>query len=113
MASIINYLVEKADDKMFVYKVHSYGSDRLLAIADAELIGKTFSEGELDITISDSFYGSEKCDKEKAIQLARTATIINAMGNGIVSLLAESKIVDKTNVLRIDTILHAQVVVVV
>ena len=97
----------------YVYKVHVVGSDRLLAIADAELIGKTFSEGELEVTVSDSFYGSEKCSSEKALQLARTATIINAMGNDIVSLLAENKIVDKMNVLKIDSIMHAQVVTVI
>ena len=97
---------------MFVYKVHTHGSDRLLAIADSALIGNTFSQGDLEITISNNFYGSEKCSAEKALQLSRSATIINAMGNDIVALLAENNIVDKKNVLIIDKIMHAQVVTV-
>ncbi len=98
---------------MFVYKIHVHGSERLLAIADAELLGSKFSEGDLDVTISEQFYGSERCTEEKALQLAHSTTIINAMGNNIVNLLTENKIVDKKNIMMIDKVAHAQVVAVV
>lgn len=97
---------------MFVYKIHDTGSDKMLAIADSALLGKTFSEGEIEVTISESFYGSEKCFADKALQLARSSTIVNAMGNDVVSLLAENKIVEKNHVLMVGKIMHAQVVVI-
>ena len=102
---------------MFHYKIFTEGKDRLLAIADTSLIGKTLKHGEAYIEISYEFYGREKCEHAQALALAKSATIINAMGNAITELLINNNIADKESVLLIETkddhntIMHAQVVV--
>lgn len=94
----------------FVYKIHIAGSDKMLAIADASIIGKTFSHEDVEIFVSNQFYGSEKCSAEEALQLARKATIINAMGNDVVSLFVKNNIIEDTHIINLGKILHAQVV---
>lgn len=94
---------------MFSYKVFKTGNDVLLAICDDEILGKTFSAGEIEITVSE-FYKGGKCNEAEALKLVRKATIINAVGNRIIKLLAEKNMVSSDSVLKIGDVLHAQVV---
>ena len=95
----------------FHYKVFSEGKDKLLAIADASLIGKTVCNDEIEIEISSNFYGNEKCSVEEALMLARQSTIINAIGAEIIDVLLQNGFVEKDNLLHIDKTPHAQVIV--
>ena len=95
---------------VFCCKVHESGHDKILAVCDAQLIGKTFTEGDVEVHISPSFYGDEKSSAGSVMRLARKATIINAFGNDIIKLLIKGKIVEKSSVLKIGNIMHAQVV---
>ena len=95
---------------MFAYKMFKEGDDTLLAICDSDIIGQDFEEGEISIHVSDNFYSEKECKKDEAVKLAKKATIVNAVGNEIVSLLVNEKIVNKTSVLKIGKVLHAQVV---
>ena len=94
---------------MFYCKIHAAGNEKIIALADESVIGKTFSGDNASITVSESFYAGKKCSGslEKAI---RDATIINAVGNEIVGLMIRKKIVERKNVLEIGGVLHAQVV---
>lgn len=94
---------------MFSYNVFRQNSDILLAICDADVLGKTFKSREIEITVSD-FYRGEECSEKEALKLARNATIINAVGNKIIRLLIEKEIVDTPAVLKIGGVSHAQVV---
>lgn len=96
----------------FSYKLFREGNDTLLAICDAGIVGKRFGDGEIEIHISEDFYSEKECKDKEAVRLAKEATIINAVGNDIVSLLINEKIVSKSNVLRVGDVLHAQVVTV-
>ena len=49
----------------FTYKIHKQGDDTLLAVADSDLIGKSVSKGEVEIDISEEFYGTETAEEEK------------------------------------------------
>ena len=95
--------------KKFVYKSYNKGNEKLLAIADASIVGKEFSEKELQITVSDNFYHEKECNEKEAIQMIKEATIINAVGNDIVSLMVNKKIVEKQNILYIGEVAHAQI----
>ncbi|MBI5072837.1 DUF424 family protein, partial [Candidatus Woesearchaeota archaeon] len=61
----------------FSYKIFEQGSDKLLAIADSDLLDKTFSK-EIELTISKSFYHDDFCDEAKVLELVDDATIVNA-----------------------------------
>ncbi|MEK6888018.1 MAG: DUF424 family protein [Candidatus Aenigmatarchaeota archaeon] len=94
---------------MFSYNIFKQNKDVLLAICDEDILGRTFSDGELEITISE-FYKGKNCDIADAIKLAKNATIINAVGKNIINILIEKKFVDASSVLQIGETSHVQVV---
>jgi len=94
----------------FAYRLVSHGSDIMLAISDIGLLGMELEENGLRLHVSRDFYHGSVCSKNKAKQLIRDATIINAVGEGIVALLVEENVVEKKNVLYVQGVPHAQVV---
>ncbi|MBI4014935.1 MAG: DUF424 family protein [Candidatus Aenigmarchaeota archaeon] len=94
----------------FSYRIYESGGDRLLAIADADVIGKTLIGDALTMEVKESFYSGSACSESEAKSLAAKATIINAVGKNIVSLMAREGFVDKQAVLNIGGVPHAQVV---
>ncbi len=95
--------------KKFYCRIYEQDSDRLLAVSDSSIIGKTFEDGELRIDVSD-FYRGKECSESEAIRLVKSATIVNAVGKGIVALMLKEKIITRGSVLKIKGVPHAQVV---
>lgn len=95
---------------MFSYKIFRLDNGVMLTIADDNIIGKTFSDGDLKIEISKEFYSDKKCNENDAKELLKSATIVNAVGKKIVNLMVEEGIADKKNILFIKGIPHAQVI---
>ncbi|MFA4819337.1 MAG: DUF424 family protein [Candidatus Aenigmatarchaeota archaeon] len=94
---------------MFYYNLFKKDREVLLAICDEDILGKTFNSGDLEITISE-FYKGKNCDGTGALKLAKNATIINAVGNNIINMLIEKKIVEASSVMKIGGTMHAQVI---
>jgi hypothetical protein len=97
---------------MFCYKIFRQDDDILLAICDKSIVGKTFSEKDLSITANSDFYSEKECGDQQIMKLVKGATIVNALGNQIVSFLVSKSIVNKSNVIEIGGVMHAQVVAV-
>jgi uncharacterized protein len=97
---------------MFSYRIFETAEDTLLAICDSELLGKTLKGDHVEMTVDPSFYSGNTCDMHSVLPLIRKSTIINAVGNKIVSLLIDNAIVSESCVIRIGNVMHAQVVVV-
>jgi len=74
------------------------------------VLGKTFEEGDLQISVTGTFYHEKTCDAKSAKRLVRSATIVNAVGKDIVNILLKEKLVDKNNVLTVKGVLHAQMI---
>ena len=94
----------------FLYKMHVAGKEKLLAICDKNILGKTFEEKDLNITVSEEFYSGKGCDEKAAVKLMEDATIINAVGREIIGLMIRKSIVSEDNVLYISSVPHAQAV---
>lgn len=90
--------------------MHVSGDHRVLAIADSDVLGMVFEEGELFMEVGKNFYGGEECSEDQARELAAEATIINAVGKKIVKLLSDDGMVDKSMILEIGGVHHAQVI---
>ena len=97
---------------MFSYKVHKTGSDTLLAVADSELIGKSFADKEKEITIDADFYEEGKADAGTVANLTQDASIINAIGKNIVNLLIDTGLVQSEDTVEVCGVPHAQVVLI-
>ena len=103
-------LVADAQDKvkMFSAKVHKTGGQVLVACCDAEILGRTLKSGELEIRISESFYGGQKVDEKSLMDLMKEATTVNLMGDKVVSLALSEGIIDESGIMDVCGIKHAQ-----
>ena len=91
-------------------KVHHHGNDVVVAICDADLLGKTFTDGPVKIEVSEKFYGGEKVKIEEAMEIAKKATIANFLGKNAVKYAIKSKLIHKDAVIEVASIPHAQLI---
>lgn len=82
----------------------------LLAICDADLLGKTFREGDIVLAVREEFYKGLKVDTDEAVNLISQSTIVNMVGENIVGRAIERGFVHPQAVLKVSGIPHAQIV---
>ena len=70
----------------FSVKVSDYQKNMMLNICDVDLLGKKIIQDELNIHISESYYGEKLVDKEEAKNLLKQSSIINMVGKKTISL---------------------------
>ena len=88
----------------FAVRQTDYQKNPMLNICDAELLGKTIVEGELNMHISESYYGEKLIEKEEAQSLLKQSSIINMVGENTVSLSIELGIGSKNGIKKISNI---------
>jgi hypothetical protein len=64
----------------------------LVNICDEELVGRTVTEGDLKVRLSEEFYSGEIVDTGEALRLIRTCSIVNLAGTRSVSLAVDNKV---------------------
>lgn len=82
----------------------------LLAICDADTLGKTLRHGKIDFQIREEFYKGSLVSLEEAIGLIQQSTVINMVGRRIVKKALEEGLVHPDAILEIEGIPHAQIV---
>ena len=82
----------------FSVKVSNYQKNSTLNICDAELLGKKLIQDELNMHISESYYGEKLVEKEEAKSLLKNSLIINMVGKETVSLSIELGIGSETGI---------------
>ncbi len=92
-------------EKKFFVKVHrSYRA--VVAICDAELIGKKFEEGKRQLDVRDNFYRGEEMNLEKTIDVInvqrREDATFNIVGKDSVNAAIEVDLIDKNSVGKVD-----------
>ncbi len=73
----------------FSVRISNHQKNSMLNICDAELLGKKIIQDELNMHISESYYGEKLVEKEEAKSLLKNSSIINMVGKEIVSLSIE------------------------
>jgi len=81
----------------------------LVAICDAELLGKEFKQGELRLKIDEGFYCGDEANVEACLAALKEATIANLVGS-IVEHAVKAGFIDRANVMRFQNVPHAQMV---
>jgi hypothetical protein len=82
----------------------------LLAMCDAELLGKTLKEGKIVFHVHEKFYRGARVTVEEALELIKQSTIVNMVGHKIVKKAIENGYVHPEAVLMIEGVPHAQIV---
>jgi len=101
---------------MSVVKLEAYmnlrkiGNNVLLAICDAEILGKTLREGKIVFKIKEEFYRGAKVTVEEAVAMIENSTIVNMIGKNIVQKAIEKGYVHPEAILNIEGVPHAQIV---
>jgi uncharacterized protein len=70
----------------FAIKLVDRQHNRMLNICDAELVGRTVRQSDLEIHVTKSYYGDRVVDEKEAESLLRSSSIINMVGRKIIDL---------------------------
>ena len=70
----------------FSVRTTNYEKNIMLNMCDAELIGTDVVDGKLKIHISENYYGKKLVDKDEALSLLKSTSIMNLVGNETISL---------------------------
>ena len=90
--------------------VRKWGRQVLLAVCDAEILGKTFQEKDLNFEVKEEFYKGVKTSVDEALSLVRQSTIVNLVGANVVQKAIEKGYVHPEAVITICGVQHAQIV---
>ena len=97
--------------KILVYaNMQRCGKSMLLAICDAELLGKVLRDGKIVFEVREKFYRGKKISAEEAIDLVGQSTIVNMIGHRIIQEALERNLIHPEAILEISGIPHAQIV---
>jgi len=91
-------------------KLKRIGRNVLLAVCDADILGKTLCEGKIVFHVKEDFYKGAKVNVDEAICMIESSTIVNMVGRNVVQKAIEKGFVHPEAVLRINGVPHAQIV---
>ncbi len=91
-------------------KVYHVDEEVLVAVCDEGLLEKEFSEGDVHLKVSKSFYGEECADYDEVVSALGTATIANLVGELSVACAVENGFVEAKDVIFIEGVPHVQMV---
>lgn len=94
---------------MFYVKLFKKKHEVLVAIADKELINKTFRGNGMKIEVTSSFYEGDLLNENDMIARLKIATIANLVGKRCIEIAMKNGIVNKDNIIYIGEVPHAQV----
>lgn len=89
--------------------IRKIGNNVILAICDAEILGKTLCEGKITFRVKEEFYKGARVNIEEAIAMIENSTIVNMVGKNVVSKAVEKGYVHPEAILNIEGVPHAQI----
>jgi len=88
-------------------KTHESAGKKITAVADKELIGKKFEEGERCLDVTGRFYKGKEKTEEEALKILKESTNTNMVGKKAVALGIKSGIITEDSIILIKGIPHA------
>jgi hypothetical protein len=101
---------QQMSEQQLYLKSHVSGKEVLIAVCDCDLMGKKFVEGHLHVEILSDFFGEEKATVKDVEQALGGATMANLIGEVAVGHAIRLGYVARENVLIIDGVPCAQMV---
>lgn len=86
------------------------GNNVLLAMCDAEILGRTLRKGKIVFHVKEEFYKGAKVSIEEAMAMIENSTTVNMIGKNVVKKAIEKGHVHPEAVINIEGIPHAQIV---
>ena len=96
---------------MSLVYLRSYNTEKgmMIACCDKDLMGKTFREGRLRLSLEKGFYGGSLLGLGEALVLMEGAETLNLVGQNVVKAAIERGLVHPEAVISISGVPHVQV----
>ncbi len=93
---------------MMLLRERSTQEGTLVSVCDADVLGDTFENGEVSLTVDPEFYDGEAATPEEVAASLSRAAVANLVGHDAVGVAVDHGFVEETNVLEVDGTVHAQ-----
>lgn len=80
----------------------------LVSVCDREVLGETFENEQVSLTVEQEFYDGEEATAEEVVSSLANASVANLVGTVAVGVAIEHGFVDEANVLELEGTRHAQ-----
>ena len=92
-------------------KIHESTAGRIIAVCDADILGKKFQEGEamLDLEKFKGFYAGKKCNEKEVADTMKHFTSANVVGKKAVAIFIENGYASKEDIKSINGVPYIQV----
>jgi hypothetical protein len=80
----------------------------LVSVCDPDLLGETFEDGPVSLTVEADFYDGEQAAEEDVIDSLARCAVANIVGTESVAVAVEHGFIDEETVLDIGDTRHAQ-----
>ncbi|MBV0925340.1 MULTISPECIES: DUF424 domain-containing protein [Haloarcula] len=80
----------------------------LVSVCDPDIMGETFEDGPVSITVEEGFYGGETVSEDEVVDSLTRCSVANIVGEDSVEVAVEHGFIDEENVLDVDGTRHAQ-----
>lgn len=97
-------------EKGVYVKTTIHGRETLVACCDEELLGRVLEGGRVPFKVSESFYKGVLVEPEEALEFIKRGTVVNLVGQRIVEVATNAKLVHPAAILYLGKVPHAQVV---
>lgn len=95
---------------VYVNTIH-HGKEIIVAICDADILGKTLKGGENPFIVNEQFYGGSLSTINEALEAISKATIVNIVGKKIVAAAIEDRCIHPDAVIYLGEVPHAQIII--
>ncbi len=96
---------------MMLVKIHKREGRTIVAVCDADLIGRKFAEGDRQLDLASDFYKGEEREEKEVGDLIRNADIVNLVGPEAVKIGLQEEVITQDHVITIAGIPHAQAII--
>ncbi|EQD79632.1 protein containing DUF424 [mine drainage metagenome] len=95
----------------FVMRVHRVRAETVVAVCDADLVGRQLPVGDRGrtVTVSAQFYGDRPVGREEVEWALQRATIVNLLGERTLALALEMGLVAAGGTGRLGGVPHAEI----
>ncbi|WP_411714168.1 DUF424 domain-containing protein [Natronomonas sp.] len=80
----------------------------LVSVCDADVLGETFENGDVSLTVEPEFYDGDEATAEEVVASLSKAAVANLVGEEAVAVAIEHGFIAESNVLDFEETLHAQ-----
>jgi hypothetical protein len=102
--------MDRIKKEHFVYlNIITSKKQKVIAICDEDILGKTYREGKLKLEISEEFYKGFRVSLNEAINYVSDADIANLSGKIIVNSVVKKGLANPNAIIAVSGVPHLQI----